>query len=453
MTPAAPPQASELRAVAAYETGGYKWYVALVLCLAHTVAMIDRFVMVLVSESVRTAMHLTDTQLGLLQGTGFAILYCGFAIPLGCIADATNRRNLILFGLAVWSLATVAAAFATSFAALFITRIFVGMGEACLIPAGMSLLAAYFAPANLARGTAIFGLGANFGYGLAFLGGGALLAMLLAAGGLQLPGLGLLAPWQGIFVFAGLTAAPVLVLLLFVREPPRGDDAGTAARGGLAGMLAGLLYLWRNLGAYAPFLAVASLISISGYAVTSWSVPLFVRLHGLAQADAGKLVGLIGLAAGPLGTIAGGVALDRLRARGVRGAPLLIMAVCAVYTLATVAAFTFASGLTAAIIAFGLFMFGSTFGVASLYVGMQLLTPDRYRGAAASFNMMTYTLFGLGVGPAAVGLISDRLPPAPGALGQAVVIVELAIAALIVPVALLARHRFHARMLSTGEIH
>jgi MFS family permease len=452
MTPAVPPQSGELRAVAAYETGGYKWYVALVLCLAHTVAMIDRFVMVLVSESVRTAMHLSDTQLGLLQGTGFAILYCGFAIPLGCIADATNRRNLILFGLTVWSLATIAAAFATSFAALFVTRIFVGMGEACLIPAGMSLLAAYFAPANLARGTAIFGLGANFGYGFAFLGGGALLAMLLAAGGLQLPGLGLLAPWQGIFVFAGLTAAPVLVLLLFVREPPRGDG-GTDARGGLAGMLAGLLYLWRNLGAYAPFLAVASLISISGYAVTSWSVPLFVRLHGLAQADAGKLVGLIGLAAGPLGTIAGGVALDRLRARGVRGAPLLIMALCAVYTLATVTAFTFASGLTPAIIAFGLFMFGSTFGVASLYVGMQLLTPDRYRGAAASFNMMTYTLFGLGVGPAAVGLISDRLPHAPGALGQAVVIVELAVAALIVPVALLARHRFHTRMLGAGEIH
>jgi MFS family permease len=217
-------------------------------------------------------------------------------------------------------------------------------------------------------------------------------------------------------------------------------------------MLAGLLYLWRNLGAYAPFLAVASLISISGYAVTSWSVPLFVRLHGLAQADAGKLVGLIGLAAGPLGTIAGGVALDRLRARGVRGAPLLIMALCAAYTLATVTAFTFASSFTAAIIAFGLFMFGSTFGVASLYVGMQLLTPDRYRGAAASFNMMTYTLFGLGVGPAAVGLISDRLPPAPGALGQAVLMVELAIVALIVPVALLARHRFHRRMLNAGEI-
>ena len=66
---------------------------------------------------------------------------------------------------------------------------------------------------------------------------------------------------------------------------------------------------------------------------------------------------------------------------------------------------------------------------------------------------MTYTLFGLGVGPTAVGLISDRLPHTPGALGQAVVFVELAIVAFILPVAFLARHRFHSRMLNLGESH
>ena len=95
-----------------------------------------------------------------------------------------------MVGLALWSCATVAAAFATTFEALFAARILVGMGEACLIPAAMSLLGAYFAPANLARGTAVFGMGANFGYGLAFLGGGALLALLQAHGGLALPGVG-----------------------------------------------------------------------------------------------------------------------------------------------------------------------------------------------------------------------------------------------------------------------
>lgn len=446
----APPGAA-LRKVADYETGGYKWYVALVLCFAHTVAILDRFVMALVSESVRGAMHLSDTQLGLLQGTGFAILYCGFAVPLGSVADATNRRKLIMAGLSLWSVATVAAAFTSSFEALFLTRIMVGLGEACLIPAGMSLLAAYFAPANLARGTAIFGMGANFGVGLAFLGGGALLAVLQTNGGLHIPGLGAMAPWQGIFVFAGATAIPVLLLLLFVREPPRRHDAGSGMGAQLASLKAGLSYLWRNLGAYAPFLLVGSLTAVSGYAVTSWSPSLFVRLQDVAQADAGKLIGVIGLLVAPLGTITGGILLDRLRARGVAGAPLVIMAFGVLYILVTVTAFILAPNLTAAIIAFSLFMFGSTLVLPALYVGMQMLTPDRYRGVAASFNMMVYTLCGLGLGPPAVGAISDMLPQAPATLGTAVVIVEAVMAAILIPVALLSRRAFQARMRAVDE--
>jgi MFS family permease len=410
------------------------------------IAIVDRFVMVLVTEPIRAAMHLSDTQLGLLQGTGFAILYCGFAIPLGCVADATNRRNLIMVGLILWSCATVAAAFTSSFETLFLTRILVGMGEACLIPAGMSLLAAYFAPANLARGTAIFGLGANFGYGLAFLGGGAALATLQADGGLSLPGLGAMAPWQGIFVFAGATAIPVLILLLWLREPPRRHevDRGLAAR--LGSMREGLCYLLANLRAYAPFLVVGSLTAVTGYAVTAWSSSLFVRLQGLPAAQAGKLIGIVGIVAGPLGTIAGGIALDRLRGRGVAGAPLVIMAAGAVYALAMIGCFAAAPGLAPAVAAFSLFMFGSTFVLPSLYVGMQLLTPDRYRGVAASFNMMVYTLCGLGLGPTAVGAISDLLPAGNRTLGTAAVIVEAAMAAIIVPVALVARAGFQARM-------
>jgi MFS family permease len=435
-----------LRTAADHETGAYKWYVAAVLCAAHTIAIVDRFVMVLVTEPIRAAMHLSDTQLGLLQGTGFAILYCAFAIPLGCVADATNRRNLIMVGLALWSCATLAAAFTSSFETLLLTRILVGMGEACLIPAGMSLLATYFAPANLARGTAMFGLGANFGYGLAFLGGGALLAKLQASGGLSLPGLGTIAPWQGIFVFAGATAAPVLMLLLWLREPPRRHavDRGIAAQ--LGSMREGLVYLLANMRSYAPFLVVGSLTAVTGYAVTAWSSSLFVRLQGLPPADAGKLIGIIGIVAGPLGTIAGGIVLDRLRGRGVAGSPLVIMSAGALYTMSMIGCFAAAPSLALAVAAFSMFMFGSTFVLPSLYVGMQMLTPDRHRGVAASFNMMVYTLCGLGLGPTAVGAISDLLPAGDQRLGTAVMIVEAAMAIIIVPVALVGRARFHGRM-------
>ncbi len=430
-----------------YETGQYKWYVAAVLGFAHTIAIIDRFVMVLVTEPVRVAMHLTDTQLGLLQGTGFAILYCGFAVPLGALSDATNRRNLIMAGLAFWSLATMAAAFTTSFETLFLTRIFVGMGEACLIPAGMSLLTSYFAPANLARGTAIFGLGANFGYGLAFLGGGAVLAGFQASGGLTLLGASFL-PWEGIFLLAGALAAPVLVMLLFVREPPRpAHHGGTGSA--FTALRAGLGYMWANIGSYAPFLLIGALNSVTGYAVTSWSSSLFVRLHAMEAADAGKLIGIIGVIAGPLGTIAGGYVLDWMRQKGVAGAPMLIMAGGCVVAMITAAAVGYAPNRTIATIFFCIFMFESTFTLPALYVGIQMLTPARFRGIAASFNMMIYTLTGLGLGPAAVGILSDNLSGGL-ALAHAVVIVQIAMVSIIVPTALLARRAYHARMLAVS---
>jgi len=425
---------------AEYETGGYKWYVAGVLCLAHMVAMVDRFVMVLVSEPVRAALHLTDTQLGLLQGTGFSLLYCGFAIPLGAIADATNRRNLILFGLAVWSVATIMAATATSFGGLFAARILVGMGEACLIPAGMSLLTTYFAPTNLARGTAVFGMGANFGLGLAFLGGGIVLAALQARGGLAVPGLGAVQPWQGVFLLAGLLAVPVLVLLCWLKEPPRARSAG-----GFAAARAGLGYLLGNLKGYAPFLGLAAMTAVTGYTLNSWSSSLFVRVHGMTAAEAGKMIGLVGLLAGPLGTIGGGVVLDRMRARGVAGAPLLVMAGGSVVALLTAAGIGHAPSLPVAILLFCLFMVESTFTLPSIYAGMQLLTPPAFRGVAASFNMMIYTLAGLGIGPAAVGAISDRLR-GPRALADAIVLVEAAMALLIVPIALVARQAYQRRV-------
>lgn len=432
--------------VAPFETGRYKWFVALMLCAAHTIAIIDRFLMVLVTEPVRAAMHLSDAQLGLLQGTGFALLYCGFAVPLGAVADATNRRNLIMLGLTLWSLATAAAAFATSFETLFATRILVGFGEACLVPAGMSLLAAYFAPASLARGTAVFGLGANFGYGLAFLGGGVVLAALQAAGGLALFGLHF-ESWQAIFLVAGVLAAPVILAFAFVREPPRGaSEDGQLARQ-VASLRDGLAYIGANIRGYAPFLLVGALTSVTGYAVTSWSSSLFVRAHDLSVADAGKLIGLVGVIAGPLGTLCGGYVLDRLRMRGVHGAPLVLMAAGSLVALVTAGAVGFVPNLTLATLLFSLFVFESTFVLPALYVGMQLLTPDRFRGIAASVNMMIYTLTGLGLGPAAVGFLSDHFA-GPHGLPMAIVLVEAVMVLIMVPTALLARRSYHERMRS-----
>src|SRR6202011_2134985 len=110
---------------------------------------------------------------------------------------------------------------------------------------------------------AVFGLGANFGYGLAFLGGGALLTVLETQGGLALPGLGVLNPWRGLFACAGAAAVPVLFLLIWLREPPLRHVVDPGWRPQLADLRDGFPYLWAPLPRYGPFLVVASLTSVT----------------------------------------------------------------------------------------------------------------------------------------------------------------------------------------------
>lgn len=439
-------QASVLAAPAAAAAGEGKWAVAWLLCAAHAVSFIDRFVMVLVTEPVRAALALSDTQLGLLQGTGFALFYCGFAIPLGWAADITNRRNLIIAGLSVWSIATAASAFATSFEALFAARIFVGMGEGCLIPAGMSLLTAYFSREQLARGVSIFGAGANIGHGVAFIGGGALLSWLTVRGGLALPGLPVLAPWQATFLVAGLCAFPVLIMLRSLREPKRSQTATSIGEHARAFGDA-IAYLGRNFSAYGSFFVVASATATMGYALMSWSSSILVRMHGLPVAQAGMWVGILGIVGGPLGSLAGGWILDVMTKARITAAPLVYMAGGAVLCLGLVSGFCFAQRFEVSAACLFAFCFCTTGMLPAIYVGMQVLTPDSFRGIAASVNMMLYTLAGLGIGPTLVGLLSDRLHAMQGSIGIALVAAEAVLAAIVIVTTLLARRAFQAKVL------
>ena len=216
--------------------GPYAWYVAILLAAAHLVSFVDRFVMSLVMEPLKADLGLSDFQLGLLQGTGFVILYTLVALPLGLMADRVNRRNLIVAGIVLWSLATGLCGLAYSFGSLFLARIGVGFGEAALVPAAMSLLAAYFPRRQLGRAVSLFTTGASLGKSTALIGGGAVLAMLVAAGGLTLPGIGRLVPWQGTFVVMAVPGFLLAALLLTLREPPR--PAVTTIRPGFATALA-----------------------------------------------------------------------------------------------------------------------------------------------------------------------------------------------------------------------
>src|ERR1700748_3880737 len=173
----------------------YAWTVVVILTATAVLPYTDRQVLSLLVDPIRGELGITDTQVSLLLGTAFAVVYGIAGIPLGWLADRTSRRNLIFAGVLVWSIGTLACGLSHSFGELFAARIVVGTGEAVLSPAAISLISDYFPPAR--RGTAVgfFLSGIAMGIGASILIGGGVLHFV-ELGALTGTPLAALAPWR-----------------------------------------------------------------------------------------------------------------------------------------------------------------------------------------------------------------------------------------------------------------
>ncbi|MDB5697838.1 MAG: major facilitator superfamily 1 [Alphaproteobacteria bacterium] len=423
--------------------GLYPWYVAALLSLAQLVSVLDRYLMSVALEPVKADLMLSDSQLGLLTGVSFALLFTLASLPLGRAADIGSRRLIIVCGIAAWSVATMAGGFADSFTSLFVTRLGVGLGEAAMMPAAMSLIAAYFIKSQRTKGVAIFSIGGSLGRAAAFMGGGATLALLAAHGGLALPAGLLLKPWQGLFFLAGAIGFVVALLCLTIREPRR---SSTERSGRLNDSLT---YFWENRGLYLRFFLAYSAVVAIVMSLASWTVSIYVRGHGLSVAQASMLVGATSLALGPAGGWFGGWLTDRMIRAGVVAAPLLVLA--GVLTVAPFAGLMMALAPSAAVVAlgYGIVYFSISAAGPAGFGGLQLVTPERHRGFTSAMLLCAYTLLGSGLGPLIVGLVSDYLLRDEQAIATALA-ASLALFALIgLPAALAGRRSYQDAMQRT----
>ena len=144
----------------------YSWYVVAILLLAYTLSFIDRMILSLLVAPIRAALDISDTQVSLLIGLAFALFYTVLGLPLAWIADRYNRRNLIVAGVAIWSVMTAGCGLAGSYVTLFLARMGVGVGEATLSPAAYSMLSDYFPRHKLARAMAVYSMGVPLGAGI-----------------------------------------------------------------------------------------------------------------------------------------------------------------------------------------------------------------------------------------------------------------------------------------------
>lgn len=215
-----------------------------VLVLVSILNFVDRQILSILASRIKTDLLISDTQLGFLFGTAFAIFYAVFGVPLGVYADLGSRKKLIAWGLALWSAMTVLSGLASGFAGLAFARVGVGIGEASCSPAAYSLIADLFPRARRATALAIYSLGIYIGIGLGnLLGGYVVDGWSIAFPPGQAP-FGLRG-WQAAFILAGLPGLLLAPIVGRLREPLRGglegattashqDPLGEALREGLA---------------------------------------------------------------------------------------------------------------------------------------------------------------------------------------------------------------------------
>lgn len=392
---------------------GYSYYVVIALMCVYTLSFMDRVLISLLVEPIRTELSLSDTEIGMLIGFGFVLFYSVMGLPFGSLADRSNRRNLIFFGIIGWSLATAGSSMVQGFGCLLLMRALVGIGEATLSPAAMSTIADRFPVSKLGFATSIYSSGVVIGGGLAMVFGG-MMAQWSLGTSVTIPLLGTYSGWRMTFLLVGLLGLPVAaILLLSVREAERCKAAAAQPFSAIVTLMA----LHRR--AFAGTLVGLSSVVMANYAALLWGPAYFSRMHGLAMFEIGLALGLMNSILGLIGVLAGGMIADRFSRLGTIDAPIKVV----IYSQAAqlpflIAAFTTANtALAIACTAFSILFTSMIGGLQGTTIA--LLVAPQMRGRMMAIYLLVANLIGMGLGPLLVGILSDRFD---GMIGYAVAI-------------------------------
>ncbi|MDB2510191.1 MFS transporter, partial [Pseudomonadales bacterium] len=190
------------------------WHAVILLGVANLFSFVDRFMLSLVVGPLKRTFDLSDTEVGLLQGLAFGVFYTLLGIPIGRLADRYNRRTIVGWAVALWSLMTALFGLARNYTELFLCRMGVGVGEAALNPCAVSLISDYFPEEKRATALGVYTMSAFIGGGLAILLGGTLVTYLESLGALALPVIGEIEAWQLAFICVGTPGLFVGLLMM-----------------------------------------------------------------------------------------------------------------------------------------------------------------------------------------------------------------------------------------------
>jgi MFS family permease len=378
---------------AAGPTGARARVVLAMLCFVYVLNFLDRQLLSILAKPIQDSLHLSDSQLGLIGGLYFAIFYCFISIPVGWIADRTNRVGVLSIACAIWSAATMACGLAANYAQLVVARMTVGIGEAGGVPPSYAIISDYFPPGRRGTALGIYNLGPPIGaaLGIAF---GASIAQAYS--------------WRHAFVVLGSVGVfTALMVVLTVREPRRGglDPDTQPVTAQASGFMHTIAMFFSS-----PALVLAAVASgatqVVTYGAGNFTTLLLMREKGMTLGQVAIYYALVVGVGMSAGIFTSGWVIDRF-ARRSKQAYALIPALSLVLALPLYVAFVWAPAWPQALA----FLIGPTFLnyfylSSSVTLVQQEVRPNQ-RVMSGALLLLIMNLTGLGLGPAYVGAVSD----------------------------------------------
>ena len=374
--------------------------------LAQVVSFIDRQVITLLVQPIRADLAISDTQMSLLMGFAFVIFYVTMGVPIARLSDRYSRRTIIAIGIFLWSLATAACGLARNFWQLFLARVGVGVGEATLTPAAYSMIADYFPKAILGRAIGLYAVGVYLGAGLALVLGGAAIRAISAAGPVDLPVFGTLAPWQLTFIVVAIPGLLMVLLMMFtVREPVRRNLAESREKSIPLREVAA--FMWLNRGTFGSIFFGYATGGMAIYGFLFWIPEFLRRSYGWDISDAGIVFGTQLMLLGTAGTYAGGWFCDWLTARGHRDAALRSLAAFFAIAMPFMAMTPLMPSTDLAIPMLGLAVLTLSLQQGLSPVAINLITPNQMRAQVVAVFFVVSTFSAIAFGATSVAVVTD----------------------------------------------
>lgn len=390
-----------------------EWRLVIALTLIAMLAMLDRYALSLLVQPLKADLGLTDTEVGIAVGAGFAIANIAISIPAGWAADRFSRRAIVFAGVVLWSAMTVICGLATTFLVFLLARAGVGLGEGMIPPASYSLIRDGVSPERHGRAFTTFAMANTLGPGSAILLVGTLVGAIVAFDWHWLPLFGDVKPWQFTLILLGVLGMPLAGLAYIFKAPERHHTVD-----GKNGYPAAITEMRRQRAIYLPLIIFSCCSAMVASSLGIWFPAYVGRVFGLGPQIVGPTLGLILMIGGPLGLFVAGTAMDWLRRRGSDGAgPVAIVAAVMLLLFATLVPLAPSLPLMWTLEAGVVLCSTCYFALVSTVVSKT--APPAMVGKVMALLLVLQGIFGSGIAPVVVGWLADHAYSGQHALGMA----------------------------------